>query len=230
MDTKSLKHMLSLIDLTSLNDNDTESDIASLCEKAVTDYGSVAAICVYPKFVKFAAKKLFNTTVKIATVANFPEGKDSLMHIKESITTSINEGAQEIDLVLPYSLYLSGQKEEALECVQKSKALCGKNILLKVILETGAFNHATDIAEVSKAVLMSGADFLKTSTGKIPIGATPEAATQMLQAIKEQPLQQAGFTGLLEKRQPIQHLLWCSGCQPIQERDKLSGCKLPENL
>jgi len=179
--------LLQLIDLTSLNDSDTAETISAVCQKAVTSFGHVAAVCFYPQFVKLAKSKLANTPVKIATVANFPEGNQSLEHIFSVIKQAISDGANEIDVVFPYQDFLKGDKEKSYELIRQCKAACGESILLKVILETGALMQDAVIAEVSYNVCHAGADFLKTSTGKISVGATLDAARVMLETIKKIP-------------------------------------------
>lgn len=181
--------LLPLIDLTSLNDSDTSNTIEVLCQQAIR--GSVAAVCVYPRFVKLAKELLHGSHIKIATVANFPLGTDSLESVSEVISKALEEGADEIDVVFPYRDYLAGRSSKACQLIEKCKFLCGYN-LLKVILETGALKDPDLIARVSREMILSGADFLKTSTGKIEIGATVEAADKMLQAIKDSKLQ-VGF-------------------------------------
>lgn len=179
------KKIISLIDLTSLNETDTDATIKTLCEKAVTHFGYVAAVCVYPKFVNQARQLLAKTPIKIATVVNFPVGNDSLPMILSTIEQSIRDGANEIDLVFPYQQYLAGDHESALEIIRQSKKICGETILLKVILETGAIPDLKILEQISEAVIVAGADFLKTSTGKIEIGATLESARVMLETIKK---------------------------------------------
>lgn len=182
-----LLQLYSLIDLTSLNDTDNAEVISALCQKAILPKAHVAAVCIYPQFIEQAKKILSKTPVKIATVVNFPDGTNSLDDVVGEIKTSIQHGADEIDVVFPYSLYLQGHKEEAYNFIRTCKATCGEKILLKVILETGALEDSATITEVSYNVCHAGADFLKTSTGKIAIGATIEAAEAMLQTIKKIP-------------------------------------------
>lgn len=165
-----------LVDLTSLNDKDTQEDIKKLCDKALKY--QVAAVCVYPQFVKLAKQLLQNSQVKIATVANFPKGDSNIEQIKNSIQQSIANGAQEIDLVFPFND--SAPTVFIAEC----KKICGDNIVLKVILETGSLSPEK-IQERCDIAIKAGADFLKTSTGKTSIGATIEAATIILQKIKD---------------------------------------------
>lgn len=177
--------ILSLIDLTSLNETDTEETITALCKKAMTPFGHVAAVCVYPPFVKKSAHVLSGTAVKIATVANFPSGNLALADVVSLIKQSIVQGANEIDVVFPYENYLAGNKAAACDFISACKAACGEAVLLKVILESGAFTEDEDLAQACRDVMLAGADFLKTSTGKIAQGATPAAAKIMLLAIKE---------------------------------------------
>lgn len=179
------RKILTLLDLTSLNDSDTEITIADLCKKAVTPYGHVAAVCIYPQFVAQAKNLLRETKVKIATVANFPAGTDSEKDVISSIQKSIQSGANEMDVVFPYQDYLAGKVDEARQFIKACKTACGEDVILKVILETGAFKNTDRIADASRDVWLAGADFLKTSTGKISVGATLPAATAMIMTIKQ---------------------------------------------
>ncbi len=182
-----LLKLFELIDLTSLNETDNAETITALCQKAVIAKNHVAAVCVYPAFVPLAKKLLANSHVRIATVVNFPQGMDSLQNVLAQIHQTISEGADEIDVVFPYQDYLRGEKEKAYDFIRACKTACGEKILLKVILETGALLNAEMITEVSEQVCHAGADFLKTSTGKISVGATLEAAQAMLAVIKKCP-------------------------------------------
>lgn len=179
---------ISCLDYTSLNATDTDDDIRTLCQRAITPRGEVAAICIYPQFVDFAKRELTDSRINIATVANFPTGDFALDAIISDVKANLFDGANEIDLVFPYHEYLAGNKTTALTLVKAVKHICG-NATLKVIIETSALNDANTIATISQYCLMAGADFLKTSTGKMPIGATLEAAAIMLQTIKNFQLQ-----------------------------------------
>lgn len=178
------KKIFSFLDLTSLQDSDNVASIAALCHKAQGPWGQVAAVCVYPPFIHDAVAHLSETTIKVATVVNFPRGDEALDVISASIRQSLAAGATEIDMVLPYKQYLQGKKASALHKVKACKELVGKNILLKVILETGVIDNLTTIEQLSYELIAAGADFLKTSTGKVSVGATIEAAAVMLSAIK----------------------------------------------
>jgi len=179
-----LQKMLGLLDLTSLNATDTEESIAVFCEKAQTPFGHVAAVCVYPQFIRLAAAQFAGTPIKVATVVNFPAGTDSVESVLLEIGRALQDGTHEIDVVFPYHRYLAGERQQAQYFVSSCKAACGENVCLKVILETGALNDPTIIADASSDALIAGADFIKTSTGKIPEGATLEAAAIMLLAIQ----------------------------------------------
>jgi len=176
------KKIFSLLDLTSLQDSDNAASIAALCHKA--EEAHVAAVCVYPLFVREAMAHLAKSTIKVATVVNFPRGDEALDVISTSIRQSLADGATEIDMVFPYKHYLQGKKSNALHKVSACKELVGKDILLKVILETGVIDNLSVIEQLSYELIAAGADFLKTSTGKVSVGATIEAAAVMLSAIK----------------------------------------------
>jgi len=178
------QRLYSLIDLTSLNEDDTEASIVALCQKAQSALGHVAAVCVYPAFVSLAATNFARTNVKIATVANFPAGDASLEDVLIEINDCLLDGASEVDVVFPYARYLAGEQHYAHHFVQACKAACGDQALLKVILETGALIDPAIIADASYTALAAGADFIKTSTGKIAEGASLEAAAVMLMVIK----------------------------------------------
>lgn len=173
-----------LVDLTSLNESDTEASIASLCQKAQGTFGHVAAVCVYPRFAKLVADQFANTSVKAATVANFPAGNASLDTVLAEISCALQAGVQEIDIVFPYERYLAGDKKYTQQFITSCKAACGKDVTLKVILETGCLRDISIIADASYDVLMAGADFIKTSTGKIETGATLQAVAIMLLVVQ----------------------------------------------
>ena len=174
----------SCLDLTSLNDTDTSDTIRSLCQRALTPLGNVAAVCVYPQFVTLAKELLRGTGVKVATVVNFPHGDDSLDDVLLTTKTALFDGADEIDMVLPYKEYLMGKYDVCHDAIVAVKTVCGDRTL-KIILETGALRDAAVITSASKTCLQAGADFLKTSTGKLDVGATLEAAAAMLSTIKQ---------------------------------------------
>ncbi len=179
-------NIIPLLDLTRLNTDDDEKSIITLCQTAQTPFGNVASVCIYPKFVKLAANTLKKTSIKIDTVVNFPNGNGALLDILHQIETALAEGANEIDMVFPYHVYLQGEKTKALECIAQAKALCKHPLKLKVIIETGELPSPELIKMITQDVIQAGADFVKTSTGKTKQGATLEAAKIILTTIKEQ--------------------------------------------
>ncbi len=178
------KRALGLLDLTSLNDNDTDEVVASLCRKAHGEFGHTAAVCIWPRFVKLAKKELEGTPVRVATVVNFPHGGTDIDATVAETKQAIADGADEIDVVLPYKAFMSGDKESARALLKATREAC-KGKILKVIIESGVLTHADTIADASRLSIECGADFIKTSTGKTPVSATPEAANVMLEVIRD---------------------------------------------
>jgi deoxyribose-phosphate aldolase len=174
--------ILPLVDLTTLGDDDREDDVERLCGRAA-EVG-VAAVCVWPRFVAAARRALERSGVKVATVANFPAGGDDVAGVLAEIEAAARDGADEIDLVAPLGAILEGDVGLVSEMVQAAKAAAAGRIL-KVILETGRLGAPPLITAAARAAIMAGADFLKTSTGKAPVGATLEAAAVLLAVIDE---------------------------------------------
>ena len=172
---------LSCLDLTSLNAQDTEADIARLCERAQSPFGPVAAVCVWPRLAAFARRQL-PAHIAVAAVANFPDGSADIARAVSDTSDIVQSGAQEVDVVLPYAQLRAGNDKAVAQLLSAVRAAC-PNLLLKVILETGELKDPTLIAHASRLSLDAGADFLKTSTGKTPVSATPEAARLLLEAI-----------------------------------------------
>lgn len=181
-DPETQTRIFSLLDLTSLNDTDSENNIRALCKEASSLLGHVAAVCVYPRFIREVVNYISGSPIKVATVANFPHGTDLLPAVVQSIEESLHAGADEIDVVFPYQAYIQGKRQFTRDFIAECKKAAGSH-LLKVILETGALGNLTTISAASEDMLSAGADFLKTSTGKIQIGATMPAAEVMLTAI-----------------------------------------------
>lgn len=184
-----LKKIYSCIDLTTLNTTDTREDIWKFTEKVNEFEGSnpnidnVAAICVYPNFAKTVRESL-TANVKIACVAGGFPSSQTFLEIKIAETAlAVLDGADEIDIVLNLGLFLNGEYEELSEEIDEIKEACHE-AKLKVILETGALKESKLIHNAAVLALYSGADFIKTSTGKVYGGATLEAAYSMCVAIK----------------------------------------------
>jgi deoxyribose-phosphate aldolase len=176
---------LACLDLTSLNDQDTEADIAALCTRAQSRFGPVAAVCVWPRLAAFARTQLPGH-IAVAAVANFPDGSADIERAVREIGDIVQSGAQEVDLVLPYAQLLVGNDAVVADLLAAARK-ASQGLRLKVILETGALVAGAIILRASKLSLAAGADFLKTSTGKSKISATPEATRVMLGAIAADP-------------------------------------------
>jgi len=172
---------LALLDLTDLTDTCTDTKVDALCRNARA--GGVAAICVWPSFVARGAQILAGSGVRIATVINFPAGGEDAARAADDAAEACRDGAGEIDLVLPYGALLRGEAAIARDMVEAVRDTCG-SATLKVILETGELADPGRIREAGRIALEAGADFLKTSTGKSPVSATPEAAEAMLAEIR----------------------------------------------
>lgn len=183
------KRIYSCLDLTSLNATDTREDIWKLAEQindfeGSTDIQNVAAICVYPNFVE-TVKEALTANVQIASVAGGFPSSQTFQEVKIAETAlAIASGADEIDIVLNLGYFFDENYEELAEEIDEIKDTC-RDAKLKVILETGALKSASNIMKASLLALYSGADFIKTSTGKGYEGATLEAAYVMCSAIKE---------------------------------------------
>jgi len=187
---------LSLIDLTTLNDNDTDQIVIALCNDAKTAVGNTAAICIYPRFIPIAKKTLREQgtpEIRIATVTNFPHGNSDIDIAVAETKAAVAYGADEVDVVFPYRTLIAGDEQLGFELVKRCKEACGQT-LLKVIIETGELKEAHLIKRASEICIEAGADFIKTSTGKVPVNATPEAAEIMLKVIRDKGVsQRVGF-------------------------------------
>jgi deoxyribose-phosphate aldolase len=184
---------LALMDLTDLNANSSDEAVTKLCASATTAYGKVAAVCIWPRFVKTAKPLLKETGIKIATVVNFPDGDEDTAPVVIETEKAIKDGTDEIDLVFPYRAFKRGEHDLAGEQISIIASVCKDRALLKVILETGELREAGLIRAASDLALEEGADFIKTSTGKVQVNATPRAAEIMLEAIKASGRRDAGF-------------------------------------
>ena len=173
---------LACLDLTDLTDGCSEADIETLCARAETPHGPVAAICIWPRFVSLAAERLANSRVRVATVVNFPYGRDAVSPARLDTERAVAEGADEIDVVLPYRAFAEGRADAAAKLIDAVRRACGGRTL-KVSLETGMLRDPGLILRAADLAIDEGADFIKTSTGKVEVNATPEAAEIMLDAI-----------------------------------------------
>ncbi|MBB4567744.1 deoxyribose-phosphate aldolase [Rhizobium leucaenae] len=177
---------LSLLDLTNLKDDCTPAQIETLCARAQSPYGNTAAICIWPRFVA-QARGILGTdhAVRIATVVNFPAGDMEVADVAAEAREAIADGADEIDLVIPYRALLAGNEQAVTDMVAAVRAECTGPVLLKTILETGELKDVALIRRASELAIEAGSDFIKTSTGKVAVNATLEAADIMLRAIRQ---------------------------------------------
>ena len=190
------RQALQLMDLTSLNEDDTPEAIIALCQQARTEAGNTAAICIYPRFIPLARKTLKSlglNDVTIATVTNFPDGGDDVDIAVAETRAAVAYGADEVDVVFPYRALMAGNETVGAELVKQCKEACGDNVLLKVIIESGELKDEVLIRRASEIAIDAGADFIKTSTGKVPVNATTESARIMLETIRDSGKTNVGF-------------------------------------
>lgn len=177
---------LTLLDLTDLTDDCTPEAVEALCERARTNHGNVAAICIWPRFVAHARAILGqDSPVKIATVVNFPSGEQPVSEVVADARQAIADGADEIDLVIPYKALANGDERSVAEMIAAVRDVCEEPVRLKTILETGELKDAVLIRRASELAIEAGSDFIKTSTGKVAVNATLEACDIMLLAIRD---------------------------------------------
>ena len=186
-----LKLALSMIDLTTLEGKDTPGKVQQLCYKALhlhdrlDNIPTVAAICVYPTYVKIAKKALENSTIQVASVATaFPSGQSSRNTKIMDTEFAVDQGADEIDMVISRGAFLAGEYNFVFDEIAAVKEACG-SAHLKVILETGELDTLDNVRKASEIAMYAGADFIKTSTGKIQPAATMPVTYVMLDAIKK---------------------------------------------
>ncbi len=184
---------ISCLDLTSLNETDDKQLIQQLCQRAAQQ-PHTAAVCVFPAFIAIAKATLAEESaanINVATVVNFPSGSEPIGQILDQVRFSITQAVDEIDLVMPWQAFLDGDHAASSDLIAAVRAACPDQSL-KVILETGELKNPQTIRAAAELALKSGADFIKTSTGKVSVNATLEAAEIMLKAIQKiRP--QAGF-------------------------------------
>ena len=187
---ESLKTIFQSIDFTTLEAFDNEQKINEFCAKALAfpkeePHLSVPAICIYSPFVKQAKQLLSGSDIHVATVAcAFPSGQMPFdLKVKE-VEYCVEQGADEVDMVISRGTFLAGKYDEVFNEIKTIKATC-KEAHLKVILETGELKTVANIRKASELAILAGADFIKTSTGKVPVAATPLAAIIMIDTIKE---------------------------------------------
>lgn len=186
-----LRFVVSIIDLTTLNGNDTADDIRGICEKALRikndgkSVPAVAAVCIYPTYVSIAKELLQNSGIQLASVAGaFPSGQSPL-HVKVAeVAWTVDQGADEIDMVISRGKLIEGNDEEVFDEIQAIREASG-NAHLKTILETGELKSVELIRYASELAILAGSHFIKTSTGKMNPAASPEAMLIMCETIRE---------------------------------------------
>lgn len=182
---------VTMVDLTTLEGNDTPGKVASLCAKARRpdpadpDCPSVAAVCLYPDLIAGAVRQLRGTKVAVASVATaFPSGRASLATRLADVREAVAAGADEIDMVIDRGAFLAGRYGRVFDDIVAVRRECGE-AHLKVILETGELATYDNVARASWLALLAGADFIKTSTGKVSPAATPPVAVTMLSVVRD---------------------------------------------
>ena len=208
-----------MMDLTTLEGSDSDGKVRQLCNKALRPYTelpnipSVAAVCVYPNRVALAKNILKNSSISVASVATaFPSGMSSLQIKLDDVEYAVSEGADEIDMVISRGAFLSGEYTKVYDEIAQIKQACG-SAHLKVILETGELGSLENIRMASDLAMKAGADFIKTSTGKISPAASMPVVLVMLQAIRDNynstgvkvGMKPAG--GIRSSKQAIQYLV-----------------------
>ena len=192
---KGLLLALNMIDLTTLEGKDTESKVRQMCYKAQhlhdihDSLPTVAAVCVYPSMVSVAKKALANSGVNIASVSTaFPSGQAPHQIKLDDTRFAIDQGANEIDMVISRGKFLAGEYNYVYDEIASIKEVCGKDARIKVILETGELVTLDNVRKASDIAMYAGADFIKTSTGKIQPAATMQVTYTMLEAIRDYKL------------------------------------------
>jgi len=200
--TEGLKLALSMLDLTTLEGKDTRGKVEQLCYKAMHLHESMpglpsaAAVCVYPSMVRHAKKALRNSGVHVASVATaFPSGQSGLEIKIADTRMAVDEGADEVDMVISRGEFLSGNYQYIFDEIATIKAAC-QHAHLKVILETGELETLDNVRKASEIAMHAGADFIKTSTGKIQPAATLPVTYVMLTAIKDFYIQTGRMIGM----------------------------------
>jgi deoxyribose-phosphate aldolase len=200
--TEGLKLALSMIDLTTLEGKDTKGKVQQLCYKAMHPHDAlkglpkVAAICVYPSYVAVAKKALGNSGIQVASVATaFPSGQSNMEAKLSDTKYAVDQGADEIDMVISRGEFLSGNYNYVYDEIAAVKEACGE-AHLKVILETGELDTLDNVRKASELAMYAGADFIKTSTGKIQPAATLPVTYVMFDAIKDFYLKTGKMIGM----------------------------------
>ncbi len=216
---EALKMALSMIDLTTLEGMDTEGKVIQLCQKALKphaampDLPTVAAVCVYPNMVKVAKERLKGSSIHVASVATaFPSGMATLEDKLEETKRAVDYGADEVDMVISRGKFLKGEYSYVFDEIVQIKEACG-DAHLKVILETGELQTYENVRKASDLAMKAGADFIKTSTGKVQPASTQPVTLVMLEAIRDYYYETGRMIGMKpaggirKAKQAIQYLV-----------------------
>jgi deoxyribose-phosphate aldolase len=176
------RRLISLTDLTSLNERDDAAAVRALAQLARSGPVEPAAVCIWARWIPTALEALAGTHIPVCAVANFPDGTATAAVAAAETAAAVTAGALEVDVVFPYHALLAGDSRAGLDLVRACRSACGE-ARLKVILETGRLASSDNIRRAAEIAIDGGAHFLKTSTGKIQPGATPEAAAVLFEAI-----------------------------------------------
>lgn len=175
------RRAISMIDLTDLADDASPVAVEALCAEAMSH--GVAAVCVWPDFVASAARALNGSGVSVATVVDFPTGEERPFATAVLAERAIADGADEIDVVLPWRAWMAGDTERAARMLDAVRSAAPPPVTVKVIIESGQLASPHLIADATRFAIDHGADFVKTSTGKTPVSATPEAVAAILDVV-----------------------------------------------
>lgn len=181
MDAERARLAIGLLDLTNLDERCVAADVELLCQRAIT--AGTAAVCVWPDFVRQSAEALADRRIAVATVVNFPTGDERPYAVRTITERVLEAGADEIDVVLPYRAFQSGDLTWCHDLLGEVRAATTDRAHMKVILETGELTGHHQMTAAARFAIDNGADFVKTSTGKTPVSATPDAVDALLSAI-----------------------------------------------
>jgi deoxyribose-phosphate aldolase len=177
------RRLISLTDLTSLNESDDAATVRALSVLARAAPVKPAALCIWARLIPTAVKALTGAGIPVCAVANFPDGTATLDSAVAEVAAAVAAGALEVDVVFPYRALLAGDLRAGRDLVRACREACGAHVRLKVILETGRLAGAANIRRAAEIAVDGGAQFLKTSTGKTQPAATPEAAAVLFDVI-----------------------------------------------
>jgi deoxyribose-phosphate aldolase len=181
MDAERARLAIRLLDLTNLDERCTVADVDVLCQRAVA--AGTAAVCVWPDFVRQSTEALADAEIAVATVVNFPTGDERPHAVRVVTERALDDGADDVDVVLPYRAFHAGDLTWCHDLLGEVRAATAGRAHMKVIIETGELPGHHQMTAAARFAIDNGADFVKTSTGKTPVSATPDAVDALLSAI-----------------------------------------------